>query len=159
MICPTLIDPACVLGPVTSVASSAGGAGVGGHRAGTIQSGVGWVVSNAADWWVKVPSPDLAAEPAVGQLQQWILPIAIAVAVVGMIVAGGKMALTRKANPLIDVGSGLVIIAATSAVGVGLPAMLLRAGDAWTAGVPGPAPRPQFGRRPAQVLGPPGAAS
>ena len=25
-----------------------------------------------------------------------------------MIVAGGKMALTRKANPLIDVGSGLV---------------------------------------------------
>ena len=50
-----------------------------------------------------------------------MLPIAAAVAVLGLIIAGGKMALTRKANPLIDVGSGLVTIAATSAVGVLLP--------------------------------------
>ena len=50
-----------------------------------------------------------------------MLPLAAAVAVLGLIIAGGKMALTRKANPLIDVGSGLVIIAATSAVGVLLP--------------------------------------
>jgi len=159
MICPTLIDPACVLGPVTSVASSAAAAGVMGQLAGTIQSGVAWVVSNTADWWVKVPSPDLAAEPAVGQLQQWILPIAIAVAVVGMIVAGGKMALTRKANPLIDVGSGLVIIAATSAVGVVLPSMLLRAGDAWTAWVLGASTGHQFGRRLTEVMSLSGAAS
>ena len=50
-----------------------------------------------------------------------MLPLAVAVAVLGLIIAGGKMALTRKANPLIDAGSGLVIIAATSAVGVLLP--------------------------------------
>ncbi len=36
------------------------------------------------------------------------------------------MALTPKANPQIDVGSGLALIAATSAAGVLLPSMLWR---------------------------------
>src|SRR5260370_8200291 len=76
-----------------------------------------------------------------------------------MIVAGGTMALTRKANPLIDVGSGLVIIAATSAVGVLLPSMLLRAGDAWTAWVLGASTGSRFGRRWAEVMSLSGAAS
>src|SRR5260370_16930658 len=76
-----------------------------------------------------------------------------------MIVAGGTMALTRKANPLIDVGSGLVIIAATSAVGVVLPSMLLRAGDAWTAWVLGASTGHQFGRRLTEVMSLSGAAS
>src|SRR5260370_5297513 len=76
-----------------------------------------------------------------------------------MIVAGGTMALTRKANPLIDVGSGLVIIAATSAVGVVLPSMLLRAGDAWTAWVLGASTGHEFGRRVTGVMSLSGAAS
>src|SRR5260370_33073011 len=76
-----------------------------------------------------------------------------------MIVAGGTMALTRKANPLIDVGSGLVIIAATSAGGVVLPPMLLRAGGAWTAWVLGASTGHQFGRRLTEVTSLSGAAS
>ena len=80
----------------------------------------GWSTQTST-WWVQLPSPDLAGEPAVGQLQQWMLPLTVAVAVLGLIIAGGKMALTRRANPLIDVGSGLAVIAATSAVGVLLP--------------------------------------
>ena len=54
-----------------------------------------------------------------------LLPLAIAVATLGVIIAGGRMALTRKANPLMDVGSGLIVIAATSALGVVLPSLLL----------------------------------
>ena len=50
------------------------------------------------------------------------------------------MALTRKANPLMDVGSGLVVIAATSAVGVLLrrvaPTARHRAVRARAAGTP-----------------------
>ena len=90
------------------------------------------MVTQTSTWWVQLPSPDLSGEPAVGQLQQWMLPLTVAVAVLGLIIAGGKMALTRRANPLIDVGSGLAVIAATSAVGVLLPALLLKAGDAWS---------------------------
>ncbi len=129
MSCPVLLSPACaVLGAVTGAAANDALNGI----AGAIESGVSWMVTQTLTWWVRVPSPDLAGEPAVSKLQAWILPIAVAVAVFGVIAAGGRMALTRKANPLIDVGSGLVVIAATSAVGVLLPTLLLRAGDAWS---------------------------
>src|SRR5580698_4343455 len=113
MSCPTLIVPACIISPVVGqVARSAAGAAADGAMTGiadAIQSGIAWVVSGTVDWWVTVPSPNLAAEPAVGALQQWLMPITVAVAVLAMIAAAGKMALTRKANPLIDVGSGLAI--------------------------------------------------
>ena len=98
-------------------------------------------------------------EPAVGSLQRWLLPITVAVAVLAMLSAAGKIALTRKANPLINVGSGLALIAATSAVGVLLPAMLLRAGDAWSSWVLAQATGGQFGARLTAVLSMTGAAS
>ena len=126
--------------------------------ASAIQSGVSWIVTSSITWWVKVPSPDLAAQPAVSRLQQWMLPLAAAVAVLGLIIAGGKMALTRKANPLIDVGSGLVIIAATSAVGVLLPSLLLQAGDAWSDWVLNASAGGQFASRLTTLLSLTGAA-
>jgi hypothetical protein len=136
MPCPVLLDPGClVVKGIGLVAGQAAGTAAGGVLNGiadAIQSGIAWIVTNSIDWWIKVPSPDLAAEPAVGRLQQLMLPIAVAVAVLGLIIAGAKMALTRKANPLIDVATGLVTIAATSAVGVLLPTLLLQAGDAWS---------------------------
>ena len=133
MLCPVLIAPTCL------VVGKAVGAGAGTAAtdalngiASAVESGISWMVTQSVTWWVQVPSPDLAGEPAVGQLQRWILPIAVAVAVSGMLIAGGRMALTRKANPLLDVSTGLVVIAATSAVGVLLPSLLVRAGDAWS---------------------------
>ena len=76
-----------------------------------------------------------------------------------MIVAGGKMALTRKANPLIDAGSGLVTIAATSAVGVLLPTLLLQAGDAWSNWVLNASTGGQFGARLTSLLSMTGLAA
>jgi len=136
MSCPVLIVPACLIGKVVGAVAGAAAGTVANDAlsgiASAIQSGVSWIVTNSITWWVKVPSSSLSGQPAVSSLQQWMLPLAAAVAVLGMIIAGGKMALTRKANPLIDAGSGLVIIAATSAVGVLLPDLLLQAGDAWS---------------------------
>ena len=121
--------PRCVVvGPAVGAVAGTAATGALNGIASAVQSGVDLDGHPSLTWWVQVPSPDLAGEPAVGQLQQWMLPIAVAVAVLGMIIAGGRMALTRKANPLIDVGSGLAVIAATSAVGVLLPTLLLRAG-------------------------------
>jgi hypothetical protein len=156
MSCPVLLDPACVVGHVIgSVAGSAAGAAAAGALNGiasAIQSGIAWIVQDSIDWWVKIPSPDLAAEPAVGRLQQWMLPFAVAVAVLGLIIAGGKMALTRKASPLIDTGSGLVTIAATAAVGVLLPSLLLQAGDAWSNWVLNASTGGQFASRLTELL-------
>jgi hypothetical protein len=149
--CPALLEPACVVGKVIgSVAGAAAGTAASDALSGiasAIQSGVAWITANSVSWWVKLPSPDLATEPAVGRLQQWMLPIAAIVAVFGVIVAGGKMALTRKPNPLIDTGSGLVTIAVTSAVGVLLPTLLLKAGDAWSSWVLNASTGGQFGAR------------
>jgi hypothetical protein len=160
MSCPVLIDPSCVVigkvsGAVAGTAASDALSGI----ADAIQSGVAWIVANSIDWWVQVPSPDLATQSAVGRLQQWILPLAVAVAVLGLIIAGGKMALTRKANPLIDAGGGLVIIAATSAIGVLLPTLLLRAGDAWSTWVLNTSTGGQFASRLTNLLTLGGAAS
>jgi hypothetical protein len=163
MSCPVLLEPACLAGKVIgSAAGAAAGTAASDALsgiAGAIQSGVAWITANSVSWWVKVPSPDLAAEPAVARLQQWMLPLAAIVAVFGMIVAGGKMALTRKANPLIDAGSGLVTIAATSAVGVLLPTLLLQAGDAWSNWVLNASTGGQFGARLTSLLAMTGLAA
>jgi hypothetical protein len=152
-VCTILLFLDCVIArKAVGGAASAGASDVLGGIASAIQSGIAWMITQTITWWVQVPSPDLAADPAVGQLQQWILPLAAAVAVLGMIIAGGRMALTRKANPLIDVGSGLVIIAATSAVGVLLPTLLLRAGDAWSSWVLQESTGGQFASRLTGVL-------
>lgn len=133
--CHPLTDPACLVGPVVHGTAGAIASGFVSGIAHAIQAGAAWIFATTADWWVQFPSPDLASEPAVGALQRWLLPVTVAVAVGAMLVAGGKMALTRKANPLVDVGSGLVIVAVVSAVGVVLPSLLPKAGDAWSSWV------------------------
>ena len=163
MSCPVLLDPVCVEARgIGSIAGAAAGTAANDALSGiasAIQSGVAWITANSVSWWVKLPSPDLAAEPAVDRLQQWMLPIAAIVAVFGVIVAGGKMALTRKPNPLIDAGSGLVTIAVTSAVGVLLPTLLLKAGDAWSNWVLQASTGGQFGARLTDLLSMTGLAA
>jgi hypothetical protein len=154
--CPVLLDPSCLIiqgaGVVASQAAGSAASGALGGIASAIQSGVAWIVASTIDWWIKIPSPDLAAEPAVGQLQQLMLPVTASVAVLGLIIAGGKMALTRKASPLIDVAGGLVTIGATTAIGVLLPTLLLQAGDAWSSWALNASTGGQFGARMTSVL-------
>jgi hypothetical protein len=168
--CFVLLEPYCMAG--REIASQVGA--VAGNTAKTattdalsgiasaVESGVSFIVTNSIDLWIRIPSPDLAGEPAVTRIQQWMLPLSAAVAVLGLIIAGARMALTRKASPLIDVGSGLFIIAATSAVGVLLPTLLLRAGDAWSNWVLSASTQGQFAARLTGVLsigGPQAAAA
>jgi hypothetical protein len=177
--CQVLLDPACLapipraigvitgaatgqpsLGAAVGAASQAATSAAAGQAASdalsgiasVIESGVAYIVSNSIDLWVRIPSPDLAGEPAVARIQQWMLPIAAAVAVLGMTITGARIALTRKAAPLIDAGSGLVTIAATAAIGVLLPTLLLQAGDAWSNWVLNASTGGQFAARLTGVL-------
>ena len=74
-------------------------------------------MTNTATWWIGIPSPDLATEPAITQIQHWLLPVTGAVAVAAMIAAGARMAITRRANPLLDVTGGLLTLAAAATLG------------------------------------------
>jgi hypothetical protein len=133
MSCNTLIEPSCmVAGDVIKSVTGHAAGGVLGGIAQAVTAGVNWVVTNTATWWVRIPSPDLTAEPAVTRIQQWLLPITVAVAVGGVIAAGARMALTRRANPLLDVTGGLLTIAAAGTLGMSIVTLLLKAGDAWS---------------------------
>ncbi len=135
MSCNPLTDPACI---ITKVIPPITGTVTGGILAGIAQAmneGIRWIVVNTATWWIQIPSPDLAAEPAVARIQAWLLPITLAIGVGGVIAAGLRMAVTRRAAPLLDVSSGLLALAAAITLGVIIPALLLRAGDAWSSWV------------------------
>jgi hypothetical protein len=132
MPCSSLIDPVCAVGHVISGITGTVAGGVLDGIASAIQKGIGSIVGDTIAWWVKIPSPDLATDPAIARMQQWILPITIAVAVGCMIAAGARMTLSRKANPLMDVTGGLVTLAAATTLGVTAVTLLLQAGDAWS---------------------------
>ena len=135
MSCDPLTDPACVAGNlIKSVATSAAGDVLSGI-AQAITDGVKWIVTSTATWWLRIPSPNLAGEPAVTAIQHWLLPVTSAVAVAGIIAAGARMTLTRRANPLLDVTGGLLTLAAASTLGLAAATLLLKAGDAWSAWV------------------------
>ena len=98
--CDTLVEPACALVSrvVTSAASSAASDVLSG-LANAISTGVRWTVTNTVAWWISIPSPDLAAEPAITRIQAWLLPITAAVAVGAMIAGGLRMVIARQGEP------------------------------------------------------------
>lgn len=162
MACATLLDPWCKLTETV--------AGVGGEAArGAVHSGleavsraisqaIAGLVRTTVTWWVGVPSVDVGDQPVVDHLRAWFLPIAVAVTVGGLIAAGARMAVARKANPLIDVTGGLLVIAVVGAIGALVTNMLLKAGDAWSAWVLGQSIGERFGQRMADLLSLEGAA-
>ena len=133
-------------GAAGQVAGAAANTAVGG-LASAIQGGAGTLARDMIAWWVSVPSPNLATDPAPHVISVWLFPFTAAVTLLGIIVAGAKMAITRKSAPLMDVGSGLLTIAITSAVGTLLPALLLKAGDAYSDYVLQSSTGGQFGTR------------
>jgi len=153
MHCDTLVEPACaaVSHLVTSATSVAAG-GILSGLADAISAGVRWTVANTVTWWIRIPSPDLISEPAITQIQAWLLPVTVAVAIGAMIAAGARMAIARRANPLLDVSGGLLTLAAATTVGTVIPALLLKAGDAWAAWVLQVSTGGQFGQRLASIL-------
>jgi hypothetical protein len=158
--CDPILDPACaVIAPAVRSASGTVAGGVLNSVAQAVTEGIRWIVVNTATWWIQLPSPNLAAEPAVTRIQQWLLPVAAAVAIGGVIAAGLRMAITRRGNPLLDLGSGLLTIAAATTIGAAAAALLLRAGDAWSAWVLRTSTGGQFTQRLIQLLDLGGAAA
>ena len=143
---------------VGAAAGAATNAAVGG-LAGSIQSAIGEIAKESVAWWINLPSPDLAGDPVVQTLQTWLFPFTAAVAVLSIIAAGGRMALTHKATPLAEVGSGLLTLAVVVAVGTLLPTLLLRAGDAYSTFVLNASTQGQFASRITTLLTFGGAAS
>ena len=67
MPCNPLIDPACIVGNVVKSVTAGAAGDVLSGIAQAITAGVRWIVVNTATWWLRIPSPNLAAEPAVAR--------------------------------------------------------------------------------------------
>ena len=156
MACPSLISPVCTL---AGKAAELGGEA----QRKVVDSGlsliskqiseaIASVVRTTMTWWIKTPSVDLNSQPIIGHLREWFLPIAAAVTVAGLIAAGARMAAARKANPLIDVTGGLLVIAIVGAIGTLVPNVLLKAGDAWSTYVLNASTGNQFAKRMTDLL-------
>ncbi|MBT8226101.1 MAG: hypothetical protein HKP61_15150 [Dactylosporangium sp.] len=132
-------DPACL---ADAVATQVGNT-VLGQISQAITSAEEWLIATTASWWVLTPSislypganhADPAAAPldAITKIQQWILPITLAVATGGMLWQGLMMVLSRKPNPLVNVLRGLWNTALWSAVGIFGTNLLLAATDGFS---------------------------
>src|ERR1039457_7259274 len=127
MSCTPLTSATCIAQIAASAASHAAGGVAGGVTnaavgglAGAIQDGISTIATGMVAWWIKLPSPDLATDPVPHVIQAWLWPFTAGVALISIITAAGRMILTRKAAPLVDVGRGLLTIAVVSAPGTRL---------------------------------------
>jgi hypothetical protein len=107
---------------------------VGNSFATAMRDGATWVIKTTVGWWINVPAVDLTRTP-VDAIRGYVQWIAIAVAVSGVIWQGILLALSRRPQPLLNVGRGLFYLALWSSIGVIGPAAALRAGDAFSSWV------------------------
>lgn len=90
-----------------------------------------WVIRTTVGWWLYVPSIDLENSPA-AKVRGAVLALSVVVAVAGVMWGGLRMAFRRKGEAAWDVGSGLLRLAAVSALAFVAPQLLLNFGDSFS---------------------------
>jgi hypothetical protein len=128
----------CPFNPARCVSNVVGGAVGGAVRWGVdgfadaLREGAEWVMRTTAGWWLNIPSIDLASSPA-GRIRSLVMALSALVAVCGVIWGGVRMAWTRKGGEVVwDLGSGLIRLAAVSALAFVVPQVLLNFGDSFS---------------------------
>ena len=134
MACIPAIPATCVVDGAVDAATGL----VGNAFADAMRDGAAWVIETTVGWWISVPAVDLTSSPA-DTIRGYVLWLAIVVATAGVIWQGIQLAISRKPDPLLNVGRGLFLVALWSAVGILGPALALRAGDAFSSWVLGEA--------------------
>jgi hypothetical protein len=95
---------------------------------------ISWLLIPAVDLlgrcapWVEAGGPQCTASPSL-QLRQWMIPVTGMVLLGGLTWQGVLTAVTRRGQPLLQAGKGLVSAAAWGAVGIAGTQLALRAGD------------------------------
>jgi len=133
--CDPLVPITCVdiPGPIGEAGDAVAGV-IGNQFAEAMADGAGWVLRITVGWWIDVPAVDLATSPA-ATIRGYVLWLAVAIATTGVMWQGVRLALSRRADPLIGIGRGLFVFALFAAVGIAAPAAALRAGDSFAAWV------------------------
>ncbi len=97
-----------------------------------IRGGMAWVLEATLSWWIDTPTLGDDSESTIELIQKYVLPLTIAVAVAGFLWQTVRMVISRKADPLIDIGRGLWNVALWSAIAAIGPPAAARAGDSFS---------------------------
>lgn len=89
----------------------------------------GQMLVNAMTWWVQTPSVNPNTN-AVRTAQEWTLPIVAFVLVGSVLWQCGRMILSRKKDPLLNIGAGLIRYTVITTIGLIVLAGAIKAGDA-----------------------------
>ncbi|MGQ7296956.1 hypothetical protein [Quadrisphaera sp. KR29] len=96
-----------------------------------MREGAAWVMAATLGWWVAVPSVDVATSPA-GVIRGYVVWLSLAVATGGVMWQAILLMVSRRPDPLLDIGRGLFTLVLWAAIGIAAPAAALRAGDAFS---------------------------
>lgn len=86
------------------------------------------MIAASLTWWINTDSVNPHTDVVRG-LQQYTVPVALVVLTGSVLVQAIRMVLSRKKDPAINVGLGLIRYAVVTTVGLGLLAAALKAGD------------------------------
>ncbi|RJK95921.1 hypothetical protein [Vallicoccus soli] len=139
-------------GAAAGAAGDAAADTLGNSFADAMREGAAWVIRTTIGWWIDVPAVDLTETP-VDDIRGYLWWLALAVAAAGVAWQGLRMAISRKPDPLVDIGRGLVTLALWAGIGVAGPAAALRAGDAFSSWVLEEASRGQVADRLVRLAG------
>lgn len=131
MTCQPLVPATCVVDGAGSAIGGAVSSTLGNTFADSMRDGATWVIKTTIAWWIEVPAIDLGRTP-VDAIRGYVLWLAIVVSVVGVMWQAILLMLSRRPEPLLNVGRGLFYVALWSSIGVVGPAAALRAGDAFS---------------------------
>lgn len=97
--------------------------------------GLGKIVGTVMSWWVQIPTPDLAANgdsPKTSPVA-WIWLhtgwITTWVAVLGLLIAAGRMAITRRGEPAVEAAKGMLTLTIVTGMSLSVISLLLQASD------------------------------
>lgn len=113
--------------------AAAGGTGVISELAATLQEAQIKVLAMMAGFWTTTPTPTLSDSVGpVAWLQErthWYVAL---LAVLGLILAAGRLALRRRAEPAMQAAAGLVTLTVVTGCGAAVMSLLVQTGDAYS---------------------------
>ena len=132
--------PSCLAGKAASAAAGAAGGSILGTISSAFSKAEGETLKFLMSAWVNIPTPQLSSSTGtVGFLQSSLSWYVAAAAVLGLLVAAGRLAIERKPDAAKEAATGMLTTLLTIGAGVATISLLSSAGDAFSSWIIGQA--------------------
>jgi type IV secretion system protein TrbL len=125
-----------------------------------VSEAVTTMLETVATLWFRLDVPNVwtgSTAPVVAALQSQVSYLAGTLAVLGLIIAGGRLALDQRGDPVHDVFHGLLVLVLVTGAGVPVIGLLTSASDAWARSIlANGTGNADFGRNLLQLVSPTG---